>query len=54
MALRLFRLLRDDDGYAATQYAIAGATFALAMASLLAIMGGDAFHALFFGAGSQR
>jgi len=49
----MIRLLRafagDTGGYAATQYALAGVTFALAMACLMALMGGNVLHALFFG-----
>jgi ABC-type uncharacterized transport system permease subunit len=54
MTLGLDRLLRNTDGHAATQYAIAGATFAVAMACLMALMGGDAIRALFLGGGPSR
>jgi len=54
----MIRLLRafagDASGYAATQYAIAGVTFALAMTCLLAVMGGDVLHSLFFGGSPMK
>ena len=54
MMFGLDRLLRDTGGHATTHYAVVGATFALAMACLMALMGGDAIRALLLGGGSSR
>jgi hypothetical protein len=44
------RCLTCDAAYAASGFTMAGAAFALALACLMAVLGGDVLHGLFFGA----
>ena len=50
----VLRLAGDSRGYAATQYALAGVGFALGLACLTALLGGDVLHPLFFGGPAMK
>jgi len=52
LARGLDPFVQSSGGYAAARYALYGAAFALALVTLMGLLGGDALHGALFASGS--